>query len=84
MHSRPETVTFDAHDAARLAQIRAGRARPEVVEDAGGALLPGEDIHLDLRLVPSRAEKVALDVCPEWVRPIHAVRRTAPAYRQRW
>jgi catechol 2,3-dioxygenase-like lactoylglutathione lyase family enzyme len=58
MLSRPETVTFDAHDAARLAQIRAGRARPEVVEDAGGALLPGEDTQLSLRFVPSRAEKV--------------------------
>jgi hypothetical protein len=28
--------------------------------------------------------QVGLDVCPEWVRPIHAVRRTTPAYRQRW
>ena len=51
-------MTFDAHDPARLAQFWAGVLGREVVEDAGGALLPGEDTQLSLRFVPSRAEKV--------------------------
>jgi Glyoxalase-like domain len=58
MLSRLLTVTFDAHDAGRLAQFWAGLLGREVVEDAGGALLPGEDSQLSLRFVPSRAEKV--------------------------
>ena len=58
MLSRLLTVTFDAHDAGRLAQFWANMLGREVVEDAGGALLPGEDTQLSLRLVPSRAEKV--------------------------
>jgi catechol 2,3-dioxygenase-like lactoylglutathione lyase family enzyme len=58
MISRLLTVTFDAHDLARLAQFWAGMLGRKVVEDAGGALLPGEDTQLSLRFVPSRAEKV--------------------------
>src|SRR4051794_5180054 len=58
MLSRLLTVTFDAHDAARLAQFWAGMLGREVVEDAGGALLPGDDTQLSLRFVPSRAAKV--------------------------
>jgi catechol 2,3-dioxygenase-like lactoylglutathione lyase family enzyme len=58
MLSRTLTVTFDAHDPARLAQFWAGVLGREVVEDAGGALLPGDDTQLGLRFVPSRAEKV--------------------------
>jgi catechol 2,3-dioxygenase-like lactoylglutathione lyase family enzyme len=58
MLSRLLTVTFDAHDAARLAQFWAGVLGREVVEDAGGALLPGEDTQISLRFAPSRAEKV--------------------------
>jgi hypothetical protein len=56
--SRLLAVTFDAHDTARLAQFWAGMLGREVVEDAGGALLPGDDTQLSLRFVPSRAEKV--------------------------
>jgi len=58
MLSRPLTVTFDAHDPARLARFWAGLLGREVVEDAGAALLPGEDTQLGLRFAPSRAERV--------------------------
>ena len=58
MRSRLLTVTFDARDAARLAQFWAGMLGRDVVEDAGGALLPGDDTQLGLRFVPSRAAKV--------------------------
>jgi hypothetical protein len=58
MLSRLLTVTFDAHDVARLAQFWAGVLDREVVEEAGGALLPGDDTQLSLRFVASRAEKV--------------------------
>ncbi|MBF9131963.1 VOC family protein [Plantactinospora sp. S1510] len=61
MLSQPLTVTFDAHDATRLAQFWAGMLAREVVEDAGGALLPGEETQVSLRFVPSRAEKVGLN-----------------------
>jgi catechol 2,3-dioxygenase-like lactoylglutathione lyase family enzyme len=58
MLSRLLTVTFDAHDAARLAQFWAGVLGREVVEDAGGVLLPGGDTQLGLRFVPGDTEKV--------------------------
>jgi catechol 2,3-dioxygenase-like lactoylglutathione lyase family enzyme len=58
MRSRSLTVTFDAHDPARLARFWAGVLGRAVVEDAGGALLPGDDTQLSLRFVPSRAEKL--------------------------
>ncbi|MGN9908739.1 VOC family protein [Phytohabitans sp. LJ34] len=56
MISRLLAVTFDAHDPARLAEFWAGMLGREVVEDAGGALLPGDDTQLGLRFVPSRGE----------------------------
>lgn len=55
------TVAFDAHDAVRVARFWAGMLGREVVEDSGGALLPGEDTQLTLRFVPSRATKVGLN-----------------------
>jgi len=58
MLSRLLMVTFDAHDAARLARFWAGMLSREVVEDAGGALLPGDETQLGLRFVPSRSEKM--------------------------
>ncbi|MEU5947561.1 VOC family protein [Micromonospora sp. NPDC047465] len=58
MISRLLTVTYDAHNAAGLAQFWAGMLGRQVVEDAGGALLPGEDGQLSLGFVPSRAEQV--------------------------
>ena len=50
-------VTFDADDPVSLAQFWAGVLGREVVEDAGGPLLPGDDTQLGLRFVPSQAEK---------------------------
>ncbi|HYN96244.1 MAG TPA: VOC family protein [Pilimelia sp.] len=50
-------VTSDAHDAHRLAQFWAGMLRREVVDDAGGALLPGADTQLGLRFVSSSTVK---------------------------
>jgi catechol 2,3-dioxygenase-like lactoylglutathione lyase family enzyme len=58
MFSRLLMVTFDAHDAARLARFWAGMLGREVVEEAGGALLPGDETQLGLRFVPSRSQKV--------------------------
>jgi hypothetical protein len=57
MPSRLLTVTFDAHDPARLARFWAGLLGRAVVEDAGGVLLPGGDTQLGLRFVPSDTEK---------------------------
>ncbi|MEU1687284.1 VOC family protein [Micromonospora sp. NPDC005707] len=58
MLSRTLTLTFDAHDPARLAQFWAGMLGREVVEDAGAALLPGDDTQVSLRFVPSDAKKL--------------------------
>jgi catechol 2,3-dioxygenase-like lactoylglutathione lyase family enzyme len=57
MRSRQLTVTFDARDPVRLAQFWAGVLGREVVEDAGGAFLPGGDAQLGLRFVPGSAAK---------------------------
>jgi catechol 2,3-dioxygenase-like lactoylglutathione lyase family enzyme len=56
--SRLRTVTFDARDAARLARFWAGVLGRKVIEDADGALLPGEDAQLGLRFVPSHTQTV--------------------------
>jgi Glyoxalase-like domain len=48
------TVTFDAHDPARLAQFWAGMLDREVVE---GAFLPGDETQVGLRFVPSPTAK---------------------------
>jgi len=58
MPSRQLTVTFDAHDAARLARFWAGVLGRTVVEDAGGLLLPGDDTQVGLRFAPGHAEQV--------------------------
>ncbi len=52
------TATFDARDPARLARFWAGMLGREVVEDADGAVVPGDDTQIGLRFVPSRAPKV--------------------------
>jgi catechol 2,3-dioxygenase-like lactoylglutathione lyase family enzyme len=54
MLTRRLTVTFDAHDAARLAQFWAGLLGREVVD---GASLPGDDTQVGLRFVPSPTVK---------------------------
>jgi catechol 2,3-dioxygenase-like lactoylglutathione lyase family enzyme len=55
MGSRLLAVTFETHDLRRPAQFWAGLLGREVVEDAGGALLPGTDAQLGLRFVQGRA-----------------------------
>ncbi len=50
-------VAVDAHDPARLARFWAGVLDRDVAEDAGEALLPGDETQLGLRFVPSPAEK---------------------------
>ncbi|MDG4798123.1 VOC family protein [Micromonospora sp. WMMD1082] len=59
MLSRLLTVTFDAHDPARLARFWAGMLGRQIIEEAGAALLPGDDTQPGLRFVASRAERVA-------------------------
>jgi Glyoxalase-like domain len=54
-------VCFDARQPLRLAQFWAGVLGRKVVEEAGGALLPGDDTQLSLRFVASRAEKLRRD-----------------------
>jgi len=61
MTCRLFAVCFDASQPLRLAQFWAGVLGREVVEDAGGALLPGKDTQLGLRFVPSRTEKAGLN-----------------------
>ncbi|SCG41549.1 VOC family protein [Micromonospora zamorensis] len=55
MRSRLLAVTVEADDPARAAQFWSALLGREVVEDAVGALLPGEDAQLALRFVPGRA-----------------------------
>ena len=52
------TVTYDAREPDRVATFWAGLLGREVVEDAGGLLLPGDDTQSGLRFVPSQAEMV--------------------------
>lgn len=55
MRSRLLAVTFEAPDPARAARFWAALLGREVVEDAVGVLLPGDDGQLGLRFVPGRA-----------------------------
>jgi hypothetical protein len=55
MRSRLLAVTFEADDPAGPARFWAGLLGREVVEDAGGVVLPGGDAQLGLRFVPGRA-----------------------------
>jgi hypothetical protein len=61
MVSRLVAVTFDGHDPARLAQFWAGLLGREVVEHAGGALLPGGDTQLGLRFAAGLGAKAGLN-----------------------
>jgi hypothetical protein len=49
------TVSFDARDPGRLARFWSGLLGRDVVEDAAGALLPGEGPQLGLRFGPGPA-----------------------------
>ncbi|NUT90496.1 MAG: VOC family protein [Saccharothrix sp.] len=55
MRSRLLAATFEADDPAGPARLWAGLLGREVIEDAGGVLLPGGDAQLGLRYVPGRA-----------------------------
>lgn len=57
MGSQSLTVTFDAHDALRVAQFWAGMLGRKVVEESGGALVPGDDSQPGLRFVASGSVK---------------------------
>ena len=50
-------LTFDAHDPSRLAHFWAGVLGREVIEDASGPFLPGDDTQVGLRFVLSHVEK---------------------------
>jgi hypothetical protein len=50
-------VCFDARQPLRLAQFWAGVLGRDVVEEAGGVLVPGDDTQLSLRFVASGAEE---------------------------
>ncbi|KAE8763103.1 VOC family protein [Georgenia thermotolerans] len=54
-------VTYDAHDPARVARFWAGLLGREVVEDAGDAVLAGDETQLGLRFVPNLAPRVGRD-----------------------
>ena len=55
MRSRLLAVTVEARDPAEPARFWAGILGRDLVEDAGGVLLPGGDAQLGLRFVPGRA-----------------------------
>ena len=55
MRARLLAVTFEADDPARAARFWAALLDREVIEDAAGLLLPGEDAQLGLRFFPGRA-----------------------------
>ena len=58
MPSPALTVAFDAHDPARPAKFWAALLGRQVVEDGGGALLPGDETQVGLRFVVSTEPKV--------------------------
>jgi hypothetical protein len=55
--SRRLVIAFDAHDQASLAHFWAGMLDRRVVQEAGGALLPGGETQVGLRFVPGSGEK---------------------------
>jgi glyoxalase superfamily protein len=56
MTSRLVAVTFDAHDPGGPAAFWGGVLGREVVPEAGGALLPGDDTQVGLRFVAATTE----------------------------
>jgi hypothetical protein len=57
MPSRLVAVSFDVRDPASLAAFWAGMLGREIVAEADGALLPGDDTQVGLRFVTAPAEK---------------------------
>ncbi|MEV4625804.1 VOC family protein [Micromonospora sp. NPDC049523] len=54
-------MTFEAPDPARLAQFWAALLGREVIGDADGAFVSGDDVQLGLRFVPGRAGQLGAD-----------------------
>jgi hypothetical protein len=54
--SRLVAVTFDAHDPSGAAAFWAGVLGREIVDEASGALLPGDDTQVGLRFVATSTE----------------------------
>ena len=61
MPLRLVAVSFDAHDPAGLAVFWAGVLGRAIVEEASGALLPGDDMQVGLRFVAAATEKAGQD-----------------------
>src|SRR5688500_258789 len=61
MASRLVAVSFDALDPAPVATFWGSILGRQVVPEADGALLPGDETQAGLRFVSSTAEKVAPD-----------------------
>jgi hypothetical protein len=57
MATRLVAVSFDTHDPSRLAVFWAGLLGRGIVEEAGGALLAGDDTQVGLRFVAAGTEK---------------------------
>jgi hypothetical protein len=57
MSSRLVAVSFDSHDAPRVASFWGGLLGREVVEEPSGALLPGDGTQAGLRFVEASTEK---------------------------
>ena len=57
MPLRLVAVSFDAHDPAGLAVFWADLLGRAIIEEASGALLPGDDMQVGLRFVASATEK---------------------------
>jgi glyoxalase superfamily protein len=58
---RLTALTIDAHDPGRLASFWAAVLGRAVVEDSRGTWLPGSDLQLGLRFVPTASVKVGRD-----------------------
>ncbi len=61
MSSRLVAVTLDAHDPGGLAAFWGGLLGREVVREANGALLPGDERQVGLRFVDAATEKTGLN-----------------------
>jgi hypothetical protein len=57
MPLRLVAVSFDTHDPDRLAAFWAGMLNRDIVREASGALLPGDDTQVGLRFVGAATEK---------------------------
>ncbi len=57
MRSRLVAVTFDAHDPLVVAGFWGGLLGRAVVQESGGALLPGDDTQVGLRFVAAATDK---------------------------